>query len=174
SYAKLLDYRQDWPVLETSENVFAIVAMAHLHAQATRPDAERKALKFGLIRQLYERGLERPTIQDLFRFVDWVMLLETELAQEFWQELREYEQERAMPYVTSVERIGFAKGLEQGWEREKTFILRLLQRHLGVIAPELQVQVEALSLEQLEALGEAFLDFEGVDSLQQWLLDTER
>lgn len=166
SYAKLLDYRQNWSALEANENVFAVVAIAHLQAQATRPDAERKALKFSLIRQLYERGLERTTIQDLFRFVDWVMILEEQLASEFWQELREYEQERAMPYVTSVEKIGFARGLEQG---ERSLVLRQLIRRFGPIAPELHTQIEMLPVKPLEALGEALLDFQDLADLQQWL-----
>ncbi|PSB05103.1 DUF4351 domain-containing protein [Merismopedia glauca] len=36
-------------------------------------------------------------------------------------------------------------------------------------AKSLTMQVDELSLEQLEALGEALLDFEGLEDLQNWL-----
>ena len=39
---KLLDYRERWEELESSRNPFAVVAMAHLHTQATRKDPERR------------------------------------------------------------------------------------------------------------------------------------
>jgi len=40
--------------------------------------------------------------------------LPEELENEFWYEIKQYEEERRMPYVTSVERIGVKKGIEQG------------------------------------------------------------
>ncbi len=53
---KLLDYKQQWEMLEQSRNPFATVIMAHLKAQETRRDQrQRKLWKFTLIRQLYER-----------------------------------------------------------------------------------------------------------------------
>ena len=48
-------------------------------------------------------------------------------------------------------------------------MLRLLARRLGVIPGQMQAQVETLSLEQLEALGDALLDFSEVADLEQWL-----
>jgi predicted transposase YdaD len=60
--------------------------------------------------------------------------------------------------------------LREGEERgERSLILKLLARRVGPIPPEAQSQIEALSLEQLEALGEALLDFAGVDDLMAWL-----
>jgi flagellar biosynthesis/type III secretory pathway protein FliH len=43
--------------------------------------------------------------------------LPEELENEFWYEIEQYEEERRMPYVTSVERIGVKKGIEQGIEK---------------------------------------------------------
>jgi len=40
---------------------------------------------------------------------------------------------------------------------------------VGSIAPELQAQVEGLSLEKIETLGEALLDFNTEEDLQAWL-----
>ncbi|MCY7392854.1 MAG: Rpn family recombination-promoting nuclease/putative transposase, partial [Leptolyngbyaceae cyanobacterium CAN_BIN12] len=105
---KLLDYRDQWESLEQNRNPFAVVVMAHLKAQETQRDSKRrKESKLGLIRRLYEQGYERREIINLFRFIDWVMILPKGLEREFWQELKVYEEERRMPYITSVEQIGF-------------------------------------------------------------------
>ena len=115
---KLLDYRADWESLEKSDNPFAMVIMTHLKSLETRQDdQERLAAKLGLMRRLYQRGYSRQDIVNLFRFIDWVMQLSAESNDTFWQGLREIEEERNMPYVTSVERIGMQKGLEQGMQQ---------------------------------------------------------
>lgn len=112
---KLLDYQQQWTVLEESRNPFAIVVMAHLKALETRDNRnQRKEWKLTLTRRLYEQGYEREDIINLFQFVDWIMSLPQILEQEFWQEVIQLEEERRMPYITSVERIGIQKGIEQG------------------------------------------------------------
>ena len=112
---KLLDYQTQWSNLETNRNPFATVVMAHLKAQQTTQDrSARKTWKLILIKRLYERGYEREDIINLFKFIDWLMSLPLELEQEFWQELNQYEEERKMPYVTSVEQIGIEKGRTLG------------------------------------------------------------
>jgi len=74
--AKLLDYGQDWPKLETDDNPFAVVTMAHLQTQATRKKpAERYTVKLRLTKLLYQRGYSRRYIVDLYRFIDWIMTL---------------------------------------------------------------------------------------------------
>ncbi len=84
-------------------------------AQETRNDqGARQAWKFKLTRGLYERGYEREDILNLFRFIDWVMGLPKDLEERFYQEVAEYEEKEHMPYITSVERIGFNRGIQQG------------------------------------------------------------
>jgi predicted transposase/invertase (TIGR01784 family) len=61
------------------------------------------------------------------------------------------------------------EGLREGTEHERSLILRQLNRRLGSVSPELRFQVEQLSLQQLEALGEALLDFSTESDLQNWL-----
>ena len=112
---KLLDYQQQWSALESSRNPFATVFMAHLKPQETRDERNgRMAWKLALTRRLYEQGYEREDVINLFGFIDWVMSLPEELDQQFWQEVRNLEEERRMPYLTSVERIGINKGIRQG------------------------------------------------------------
>jgi predicted DNA-binding ribbon-helix-helix protein len=88
------------------------------------------------------------------------------LEREFWQELRAYEEERRMPYITSVEEIGFERGLQQ---EARSLIFKQLTRKLGVIPTDMRSQIETLSVEQLEALGEALLDFAAIADLTTWL-----
>jgi hypothetical protein len=75
-----------------------------------------KRWKIALIKHLYEIGYEERDILRIFRFIDWLIQLPEELENEFRIEIEQYEEERRMPYVTSVERMGIKKGLKQGIE----------------------------------------------------------
>jgi predicted transposase YdaD len=69
-----------------------------------------------------------------------------------------------------IEAIGEAKGLEKGKQQEaKLVILRLLNRRIGEIPTQLTNQINNLSTEQLESLGEALLDFNSQSDLLNWL-----
>ena len=48
--------------------------------------------------------------------------------------------------------------------------LRLLNRRCGPLSDATTAQVQALPLEQLEALADALLDFQGPDNLSAWLV----
>lgn len=54
-------------------------------------------------------------------------------------------------------------------EGEQRLIFRQLNRRFGEIETSLVQQIRGLSTEQLEALGEAFLDFNSVADLEVWL-----
>ena len=65
---------------------------------------------------------------------------------------------------------GLEQGLEQGREVEaRSLVFRLLNRRVGELPQEVCQQVESLSLEQLENLGEALLDFNSIADLDAWL-----
>ena len=65
---------------------------------------------------------------------------------------------------------GLERGLEQGRQQEaSTLLLRLLERRCGPLQPSQGNAIRALSLEQLEALGDALLDFQGPADLEHWL-----
>jgi Domain of unknown function (DUF4351) len=168
---KLLDYENRWAELEASDNLFAMVVMAHLKTQQTsNKSQERKIWKFSLIRRLYEMGLQEKDIRNLYRFIDWVMILPKPLETEFWQEFKQFEQERSMSYVTTGERIGYERGKEEGkQEGEEALVLRQLQRRVGELPESVRSRIQALPLDQLEALGEALLDFTAMQDLLNWL-----
>ncbi|MBD2506221.1 Rpn family recombination-promoting nuclease/putative transposase [Nostoc muscorum FACHB-395] len=62
------------------------------------------------------------------------------------------------------------EGREEGKvEGERAIILRLLNRRVGNIPDALLSQIQGLSVEQLEALGDALLDFSTLSDLERWL-----
>ncbi|WP_017654424.1 Rpn family recombination-promoting nuclease/putative transposase [Fortiea contorta] len=61
---------------------------------------------------------------------------------------------------------GEQRGREQG---EKSLILRQLTRRVGKLPEDVHERIETLSLEQLENLGEALLDFTSLADLLSWL-----
>jgi hypothetical protein len=59
-----------------------------------------------------------------------------------------------------------ARGIERG---ERSLVLRQLNRRVGAIPESVRLHIEALSITQLEALGEALLDFDSLVDLEAWL-----
>jgi hypothetical protein len=170
---KLLDYEQRWQELEASRNPFATVVMAHLKAQETRNDArERFSSKLYLTRRLYEQGYEREDVINLFRFIDWVMSLPQELEQDFWREVIQLQEEKRMPYITSIERIGIQKGIEQSLQQMRQILwesielgLRLKFSDEGLeILPEIS---EIQDVEQLRAIHRGLLTVNTLSELRQ-------
>jgi hypothetical protein len=152
---KLLDYSEQWEALESNPNPFAVVVMAHLKAQETKNKAqERKNWKFQLVRGLYDRSYNRSQILDLFRFIDWVIVLPEGLSDSFWNDLKTYEEERKMTYVTSVEKIGIKIGRQEGIQEgrattQKEIALKMLAK--GMSAEDIASLTE-LPIEQIHEL----------------------
>jgi predicted transposase/invertase (TIGR01784 family) len=57
-------------------------------------------------------------------------------------------------------------------EGEAILVLRLLNRRLGQLSPNLLERIRSLSVENLENLGEALLDFQSEEDLKQWFSDS--
>ncbi|KAI9129776.1 DUF4351 domain-containing protein [Acaryochloris sp. CCMEE 5410] len=85
---------------------------------------------------------------------------------------------RESPWYQEIRQESLQEGREEGREegeqtgalREaQSLVLRQLNRRIGDISPELRSQLQSLSLEQLETLGEALLDFTKPADLVNWL-----
>lgn len=74
-----------------------------------------------------------------------------------------------MQITTSWMEQGKQEEFERGVIREKELILRLIKRKLGEISSELETQVKALNINDVEVLGEALFDFDTVEDLMVWL-----
>ena len=107
---KLLDFAQETQTLTDNPNPFAVVVLTHLTAKQTRKNkAERYEGKLSITRQLYRRGFSRQDVLNLYRFIDWVIGLPEALEQEFLEEVRQFEEENRMPYITNAERFGLQR-----------------------------------------------------------------
>lgn len=116
--AKLQDYRDQVDNLLAQQNPFAIVTAAHLLTQRTRANqAERYRSKQKVVRLLYEKGWDKQEILDLFAVIDWMMRLPQGLDERFKIELADFEREKKMRYVTSVERLAKEEGIQEGIQK---------------------------------------------------------
>ncbi|WP_445253255.1 hypothetical protein [Nostoc sp. 106C] len=105
--------------------------MAHLKTKATQRNPEsRLQWKLSLVRRLFERGYSREDIQELFRFIDWVMVLPKELASSFKTEVRNYEEVNRMRYVTSIERLAKEEGIV---ENARESVIEVLETRFGEV-----------------------------------------
>jgi hypothetical protein len=151
---KLLDYAADVPALERNPNPFAAVVLAHLKTRESRQDPDaRCAWKIRLIRSLYERGLSKQDVGALFRIIDWMMYLPETQYQRFWQEVHEYEKEKQVPYITSVERHGMERGKREGLLEGITLGLKL---RFGAEGLQLLPKVQSVGeVDRLQAILKA-------------------
>ena len=138
----MLDYRQHWEELLFSDNPFAIVILAHLKTLETTRDAtSRKQWKLTLIKLLYQRGYAREDVIRLFRFIDWLLVLPTDLEMSVWKDIIAYQEELSMPYITSIEKIAKAEGKAEGF---RLSIKRMLKAKFGDEALDLAARIEVL------------------------------
>jgi predicted transposase YdaD len=87
-------------------------------------------------------------------------------------ELTPLEETRAYKeLVAKGEAIGRQEGRQEGRQREERLILRQLQRRIGPVPQAQQTRIAAFPIEQLEALGEALLDFADLADLNRWLAE---
>ena len=52
---------------------------------------------------------------------------------------------------------------------EQRLVLKQLTRKLGAITPEMRSRVSSLTIDRVESLGEALLDFISIADLEAWL-----
>lgn len=156
---KLLDYEADWAALEQSKNPFAVVVMAHLKAKSTqRYPNTRLRWKIDLVKALYAKQLPRREIVELFRFIDWVMVLPEKYELRFERELKEIEEGEKMKYVTTIERRAIERGIEKGVEQGsldtvREVLIETLSLRFQRVPEELLETLHKLSdLKQLKSL----------------------
>ncbi len=162
---KLVDYKKRKEELAASDNPFATVVQAHLAAQATKgkeSQQRRRKQKFDLVTMMYQRGYSRQEVIDLFRFIEWVMILPPELEKAFKQDLVAYEDEKNMPYISNLEKESRKAGKVE-------LVIKLLSRRIGKVSEETLPKIEELPIEQLEQLGEDLMDFTSSKDLTDWL-----
>jgi Domain of unknown function (DUF4351)/Putative transposase, YhgA-like len=134
---------------------------AALMAKMKIAKRDRPKVKAECLRLLVTLKLDPAKTRLISKFVDTYLRLNIQEEQTFQEELDKIgvaQKEAIMQVTTSWE----AKG-------QRSLILRQLNRRVGSLSAGVQTQVEALSLNQLEILSEALLDFNSLNDLSDWL-----
>lgn len=127
--------------------------------------------------------LDKPTIRRLLRrelmqeSVIYQELLEEArqtARQEILEEARQTARQELLEEARQTARQELLEEMQQGAQQQmqqeaQLLILRLLRRRVGELPDVTRSRVEALSVEQLEDLGEALLDFATLADLDGWL-----
>jgi hypothetical protein len=172
--AKLLDYRDRKEELFRSANPFAQVVLAHLQAQETKSDPRsRRAQKVRLVKGLYERGWSADQVRQLFRLIDWMMALPPEWDDEFRTEIYQFEEERHMPYLSSIERLAIEKGKRIGQREGLRRAIELdLEEKFGADGLKLLPRIEKLNdVAKLEALKRALITLSDLKDVRRLVVD---
>lgn len=135
---------------------FAWVVLAQLAAIQTKQDLnDRFQKKFSLVRRLYKHNFSRDMVIALLTFMDWVLTLPESLEIRYNQEIQRFEEEHSMTYITSFERIGIQKGIQQG---EYAILHRLLLRKFRQVPPRYLAMLLKADSETLLRWSEKILE----------------
>lgn len=173
STVKLLDY--EWSELEASNNLFAIIVMAHLKTKGTTKDlTQREQWKWNIVRALYQRGLTRFDIINLVKFIDKMMTLPPPLQKGFQTKLDDYEKELNMPFLSTIEELAIERGQEKGAKETcRENICDLLENRFGSLPEKLMETLKEIN--DLTVLKQLILKTISVNSLDEFqtLIDAE-
>ena len=165
--AKLTDYEDQLDDLLVSENAFGLITAAHILTRQTRKEnQERYEAKLRLVRILYQRHWDKQRVIDLITVVDWLMTLPTWLETKVWQEIETIEESKKMQYITSIERIGIAKGITQGITKGESRILRRqLELRFGALPAWVTEKLSSATEQDLEMWSEAVLTASSLEAV---------
>ena len=150
---KIVDFADQWEVLEQSENVFSLCIMAQLKAMQTKNDYEQRGRwKFYLLRFMVRKGYNRQQIIELLRFIDWVLMLPDKMNEQIWQDFTQLEEVKRMPYISSFERYLLEKGFQEG-KREGKLEGKLEGKREGKLEGKLEGKREGKQEDILEILA---------------------
>lgn len=161
----------------TATNPFAVIVMAQLQALHDHEAERRLAGKIQLLRLLYRSGYARDDIRALIRLIDWMITLPPGLEDRFKQAGLDIEEETKMPFVTTFERLGEAKGLKQGIERgrelerdairriQAAILQRLLTRRFSPLPPGIDDRLSTAPLDTLNLWLENAVDAATLDAV---------
>ncbi len=146
--------------------------MAHLKTKSTKSNlTEREEWKWLLVRSLYERGLSKFDIINLFKFIDKMMTLPPELQQNLESKINQYEEEQKMEFLSTMEERAIERSQQIGEqigakENCRQNILDLLQMRFNSVPETL---VESLNnIEDLAFLKQLLLETIRVNSIVEF------
>lgn len=155
--AKLLDYASRTNELLASRNPFALLTLAHLRTQQAGHDADRLfAAKWEITELLYQRAWSRTRIIEMFKVINWMMVLPAACQQRYWQAVLKLEKEKKMQWISPLEQSFMDKGREEGMKEGVVSVLeRQLTRRFGPLSKTTRARLARASVAQLEAWSDA-------------------
>jgi len=148
-------------------NPFAVVVLAQLEANATRPDEHRLVRKTALADRLYRWGHQRDNVGMLLRIIDAMMTLPEALESAFEEAIQKIEEETQMSYVTSIERVRLKREREEGKSEGRAegkaegfaaLLSTLITRKFGALPDWAKVRLVAADDVTLQQWAEQILD----------------
>jgi predicted transposase/invertase (TIGR01784 family) len=115
-----------------------------------------------------------PAIKHAFKVAQQSKLTREEIEIVERSQMVLHDHRNALLYAEQTgEKRGLQKGLQKSrqeeQERQRSLVLRLLSRQIGVVPDGPRTRIQRLTIEQLEELTEELLDFTKVDDLVTWL-----
>ncbi len=128
---------------------------------------DRPKVKAECLRLLVTLKLDPARMQLISGFVDTYLTLNRSEEIQFQTEINTFSQpvqEDVMQITTSWMR----QGIEQG---KRSLIISQLKQKLGNISPSLETDIMELTINQIDNLGKALLNFSTVNDLRNWLFE---
>ena len=157
--------RLHWQDYAERQNPVAAAFMAQMQVGKK----ERAKAKLAALTQVVDLSLNPAQRQLLSAFVDVYITLDVQQQSEFEQgvnRLNRGKQEVVMQLVTSWMREGIAQGRIEG---KFELVSKQLARRFGPLTDEEESRLKTLNVNQVETLGEDFLDFKDRTELTAWL-----
>jgi len=160
--------RLDWRTYLRAANPVAAALMSRMDiAREDRPQ-----VKLECLRLLTTLRLDPARMKLISGFIDTYLRLNREEALRFAREadrvLTTDERSKMLELTTSWKEEGRTEGRREECHR---LVVRQLRRRLGPLDASIEGQLNELSIERLETLAEALLDFASIGDLNNWLRD---
>ncbi len=125
----MIDYIGKEKELEKNNNPFAVVVSSHLKSLQAKQDIEKKYIfKLSLVKELRNRGFSKNDIYNLHKFIDWILKLPEKLELQLAEDIFSIEEEKKMPLMLTIEKLGEKRGLVRGLEQGKLDIANRMQK----------------------------------------------
>ncbi len=115
---KIIDYINYNFESERRSNPFALLVQAYLKTIETQGDDQsRYRWKKEFITQIYQTGISKETLYQIYQFIEWIMELPKELDEKLYYEIKSIKEHKEMSVLSIAEEKGIEKGIQKGIRR---------------------------------------------------------
>ena len=167
---KLLDFEPGLDELLAGDNPFALLVAAQLTAKRVQDGKRRVDSLIGFYRLAIKQQLERELIERLLVFLEWLVALPPEIEGYYTEQVDQLKEEKAMPYVSILERRAIERGIQIGEDRGRSegrsaMLARLLQLKFGELPDEVRQRLDQASETELDAWAERILFADSIEKV---------